>query len=306
MSPVKSACGENSPVIVFQMGKVGSTTVFRSLKSFCAGIEVYHCHRLSLFRKHLRHHGDTAGPIAGRARKVAAEKDRNERVAQGIELVERISRGDRFDVITLVRDPVARNVSAFFEKGEKHLSQILDRYAASGIGAAELTGVFLDDWDGHHLPLHWFDREVKKVFDIDVYAEPFPHDAGHRTYSTTGSRLLVLRLEDLDRCGPRAIGDFLGIHGFRLRTANAGLRKPYRRAYEDFLRSVELPAEYLDRTYQSKFARHFYSDAQRQAFRDYWEKGDRRERPPDGTSRLRVDLRHALGTLWRKIRSPAG
>lgn len=82
--------------------------------------------------------------------------------------------------------------------------------------------------------------------------------------------LLVMRLEDLTRCGERAIGEFLGLGSFVLRSANVGDEKRHAAVYRQFKESIVLPQWYTDRMYDSRFARHFYSEQEIGGFRRKW------------------------------------
>ena len=46
--------------------------------------------------------------------------------------------------------------------------------------------------------------------------------------------------------------------------------KAYARAYEEFTSRIRFDESFLETMYGSRFARHFYSDAERDAFRSRW------------------------------------
>lgn len=253
------------PVLVYQMGKVGSSTVVASLRESDPSLEVLHVHLL-----------EDLDALEAQAR--ATYPDPSETVKQiewGRRLRERIRRSPdtQWCVITLVRDPVQRNVSAFFENLTEVIPDAYERRARGDLTAAELLDAFLERYD-HHAPLSWFQAQLQPVFDVDVFATPFDPDRGWALYESPRARVLLVRLEDLTGTGERAIREFLGLEVFRLRTANTGHDKPYAAMYAEFGREVGLPADYLDRMYDSAVARHFYSDAEIDAQRRRWTKVD--------------------------------
>ena len=104
----------------------------------------------------------------------------------------------------------------------------------------------------------------------DVFAQPFPTSKGYHIYSGANADLLLLRLEDLDRCAGVAFKEFLNIDGFSIESANVSADKEYGSEYSEFTRKLTLPASYIDHMYQSRFMRHFYSADERERFRLKW------------------------------------
>lgn len=172
-------------------------------------------------------------------------------------------------VITLVREPVANNISMFF--------QIVDQYLGTDIESAgcsidELIDVFIRKYM-HSRPLTWLDAEIKPNFGIDVYQTAFPIDRGYTIISRGRISLLVLRCELDDQTKAKAIADFLGIDEFELVRSNVAGQKSYVRQYAEFKQRIRIPPTLLDQMYESKFARHFYSREERDLFRERWSGG---------------------------------
>jgi hypothetical protein len=169
-------------------------------------------------------------------------------------------------VITLVREPVANNVSMFF--------QLLDQYIStdseiSDYDIDELVGIFVENY-AHARPLTWLDAEIKTHFGIDVFQNPFPVHQGYTVISQGRISLLVLRCELDDRTKAQAIADFLGLDEFDLVRSNVASDKSYARQYAEFKQRIRIPPALLDQMYNSKFARHFYSEEELEQFRARW------------------------------------
>ena len=172
----------------------------------------------------------------------------------------------RVRVITLVREPVANNISMFF--------QLLDQYIGTDAELLnwdidELIGVFIEKYM-HSRPLTWLDAEIKTNFGIDVYQTPFPTDQGYTVISQGRISLLVLRCELNDRKKARAIADFLGLDEFEIVRSNVASEKNYARQYAEFKQRIRMPQVLLEQMYNSKFARHFYSTEERDQLRIRW------------------------------------
>jgi hypothetical protein len=254
----------DGPIVVYQMGKVGSRSVYDSLCALRLGVKVYHIH--------LMNHLDE---IEQGLRKAFKNPNMSiEAVEQGRALRREIQRDtDRpWCLISLVRDPVARNVSRFFQSLDEMDPQIRERCTAGQVDVDELAHTLVTRWE-RHSDSQWFDTQVKEVFGIDVYARPFNTEQGFDAYVEGRFRMIVIRLENLDACFEEAIRQFLGIPRARLRTRNRSDDKWYGRIYREFITRVTLPVDYVQEVYASKFARHFYTCEELNRSRDRWSKG---------------------------------
>lgn len=166
-------------------------------------------------------------------------------------------------MVTIVREPLARSASDFFQSG--------DRWGRLGEPAAT-TAAFLRFAADQGVPrtTSWLDRELLPSIGIDVYQHPFDPMVGHTTIESPSARLLVLRHESLD-VAPEALGRFLDLPGpVALPRENVGSHKKYSDLYAQVLRDVRFDAATLDLAYDSRFARHFYSEDERAELRRRW------------------------------------
>jgi len=265
------------PIINYQMGKVGSSTVQASLLALGMDRRVYHVHFLN--------------PV--RVRQIEQQRRkyfRTERYGRLRRpwlyefLYEQIMKKERhWKLVTLVREPIARNVSTFFEnlevtaKAEAAVYAVRSAYYGFDIEVAlekldPLIELFFERLV-HERPLRYFDDEIKTVFGIDVFDSEFPKDRGFRIYHGDNADLLLIRLENLDSCANSAFKAFLEIDNLALVNTNVATNKVYAPLYREFKRSICLPQDYVDRMYDSKYTRHFYSEEEIQQFRNRWTAG---------------------------------
>lgn len=262
-------------VLVYQMGNVGSMTICRSLEALVPAPRVYHPHFLSyeglrrIRRLHRRNWPATPGRHVWQCEYLREALD--------------AGRGpERWKVISLVRDPVARNISSFFHVLDFRVGFGFDERSASTPPdrlQEELVTAFRE-YDGHDEPLDFFDEELHAVLNWDVYEHEFDPGRGYGIYAAPGMDVLILRLEDLNRVAAKAFHEFLGLPDFRLVPSNRAEEKSYAAAYERFRREARFDDEYLDRMYGSRFARHFYSEQELLRFRNRWSSSDRRSAGP--------------------------
>jgi hypothetical protein len=263
------------------MGKVGSMSILYALRSSNLDMPIYHVHALSdqgiiqmeqmywgptfkVFRKSLL--PETQHVFAGHFLRAQL----NKRSAQ-----------EKWKVVTLVRDPIARNVSEFFHsvdttKYDPHLPDFYERYESNTIGTAELIERFMERFhensEESQLPLRWFDTEFRTVLGIDVFSIDFPKSKGYRIIREEFADILLLKLEMVRQCYSEAFYEFLELSEFRLATANAARQKRYYPAFKSFMDLVDLPASYVSNMYDSKYMRHFYDDEEINILWNKWHK----------------------------------
>lgn len=261
-------------LLVHQMGRAGSMTTTRSIRSSRLAIPIYHTHWLhprNLAKRLAKFEGvpETRHPLNVRVgRRVSEELQR-----------EGPSRRE-WKLVTVFREPVARNISVFFLSIDAFVEDFARRYAKGELNHESLLEIFLRDFP-HDQPLVWFDMEVGEMFGVDVYQTDFPREMGYQVIRKTGVELLLIKIEELNSCYRDAFADFLDLDVPELLQTHITELDPTRHMYADFVKSAVLPQEYLDRMYQSKFAQHFYSPAELESFRKKWSaekpKGPRQE-----------------------------
>lgn len=256
---------KKNPLIIYQMGKVGSETVERSLAVHDLQRPMFRVH--SLVEEHIN-----AG-LSGAGVSFENYQQRSRHAEHGLYLAKEVARGRQrghWQVITMVRDPVAQNVSSFFQL----IDLFIPNFAAGELSTAELMQVFLKHYPADSNFINWFDVEMKPSFGIDVFASEFPRQDGYKIYRAPHAELLLMRLEDVDRCAPAAFRDFLKIDDFQILKQNEAKEKKYYQLYKRFKEEAVFPRHYVDAVYASKYARHFYSESELVAFRQHLRIGE--------------------------------
>lgn len=248
-SPIKN------PVIVYQMGKVASSSVYDGLRKV-KDIDAFHAHYL------------LPDNIA-RGQEIAKErgwKKRNEskRLYLYSKLFEKPHR--TINLVTLVREPIGRNISAYFQnleitEGSRDAHAVLD--------TSELIQRFLEHYP-HDTPLTWFDREFRAVTGIDVYSYPFAHDTGWLVIDKPPFRVLIMRSDLPDQAKETQVNAFLGTQTFAVRRSNVGQTKAYADAYKHFIASIRVTPEYARRLLNSTYAKHFFGADELESLEARW------------------------------------
>jgi hypothetical protein len=258
----------HTPIIIYQPGKVGSITVHRSLKVIFEKLNldtpIHHAHNLNQIESVKKSvEQNRKAPAASLKKLAESEKLRAEIDSNPHQ---------RWNIISLVRDPVALRVSTIFQVLEEYIPDWAELEREEKLSIADLQQLLItrQEFDPIHLS-GWFNNQVQPLFGFDVFSSPFDTQAGYKIYRQPFKRFsfMIIRLEDLDRVAPEAFRKFLLLDQFQVINQNIGNDKPYSELYKKF-KSTPLPAEYLDAAYSTPYARHFYTAAELETFRQRW------------------------------------
>jgi hypothetical protein len=253
----RSVDSSGPPVLVYQMAKVGSSTVTWALREV-EGLNVFQIHLL---------HPDNIRRVRERKRRRGLARLTTDMDILGRALFEGIIEpGHKAKIITLVREPIGRNLSFYFQA----LDVLWDTADAhDSVEMSRLLGELHDRFD-HGGGLRWFDTEFKRVLGVDIYAHEFPHDAGYLRIDAGRYDILVMRSDLDDASKKKRLEEFLGVDGLSLAPKNVASQKPYAAVYRKFLDALELPESYVDEMLDSKYTRHFFSPDERASLRAKW------------------------------------
>ena len=285
------------PILIFQMGKVGSKTMEATLRSAYPEREIHRLHMLTpqtwaemeswcwcydstlpvkYMETTLRHiHQSKILRL-----RIEMEHRRKSDGAQ-----------KKWKIITMTRDPVAYAVSAFFQMIDTLLPGIVEQYTWDQKALEQARSFFIRQVEVYctensvprdaitqvmqfllRWPLIWFEREMQGVFGRDLYAEEFPIKRGFAVYPGELEDILVVRFEDLFSCLGECLSAFFGMSPPEIQAANVTRKNAYYPMYKAFLDTVALPEEFLRKQYMSVYARHFYSDDELNGFVRKWAK----------------------------------
>lgn len=239
-------------VLVYQMGKVASLSIYNSLKA--EGIHVLHTHQTNpdRIREMKQSYPADSYPAS---------------FDKGLSIFEKFIKPRRpLKIITLIREPIGRNLSAYF-----HNMRHIEAHASAHqqYSTQELINNFFSHYH-HQTCLCWFDLEMKATLGIDVYHYRFPQHLGFQKITKPPYDLLIMR-HDLDDAKKAAIvSAFLDIEPFKIARANESANKEYAGQYSSVLDTIQIPDEYAQIMLSSKYARHFFSGDELGAIRSQW------------------------------------
>lgn len=258
-------------LLVYQMGKVGSTSILKALQVKFKNEPVYHIHFL-------------AQDLL--AQKLQAERKsfyKNHHISRHFldadyirrQLDSRQEQVQHWKIITLLRDPIAQRVSRFFQVTTlpESLSEQPDNSRYINNLVQTLVDCFLDSWlSDASEPYSFFNSELKANFGFDIFAHSFDRQRGYQIYTpANGPKILCFQLEQLSNCSAEAFYEFMGLKNFTLGQANVGSKKGYAVLYKQFKAALRLPHDFAETVYNSAQMAHFYSPEAIARFRQRWQ-----------------------------------
>lgn len=234
-------------VILYQMGKVGSSTLKESLTKY--DLKTLHIHRYFFFNQNEKLNFRF---FIYKLRKA---------ITFDYFLIKK-----RIKVITFYRDPLQRNISSFFQ----NLKFYFSGEELESLTFEKVRDKFNSIEKIHSTPNNWFEVEFKRKLKIDIFDHPFDRDAGYSVFSKKNIDVFICTTEKINTL-KLEFGVFLGVENFELIQKNVGDNKWYKELYNEFKKRYTPPLELLDELYNSKTIKHFYTDKKRIELRSKWE-----------------------------------
>ncbi|MCH7476451.1 MAG: hypothetical protein IIA27_17565 [Gemmatimonadetes bacterium] len=252
-------------VLVYQMAKVASKTVLHSVRRSRPGQPVFHIHTLTkdgieTMERFYRWCRVPSLPWAGH---LLVSRYLEEQLRRGVT-------PGRWKVITLVRDPIARNLSLLFHLGGRLIPNFRFRCDTDTLDPVAVFEQFERAFPSQVNCMRWFDDELRRVFDVNPFDTPFDVDAGYQVYPGPIAEVLLIRADRLNQVGEEALRGFLGLAEFRWKQTNIQARKANGRRYVDLLNRITLPRAYVDRFYDTPEVRHFFGPDELDRLRARW------------------------------------
>lgn len=259
------------------MGKVGSTSLYESLKVHVSLFEIIHVHTLN--KEYLKQREQFI------KEKIYRDKQYPRHVYSHLlwkpmwvnQILKRVKKP--LHLITVIREPISRNISLFFQwmeleetetsyffksRNEKYPFQL---YTPKD-DLTELYKIFIHMFTAQS-HTDWLQEELRYVFQIDLLKLPFDKSKNYSIYEDSEQRVLVLKLEKISQTFDEAMEAFLHVKIPLLR-ANEASGKNIKGVYGSFKKELTLPKEYIASLYDSQYVKHFYTSDEIENFKSQW------------------------------------
>ncbi len=275
MSSFKQSNDQIIPLVIYQMGRVGSSVLYDSLKKHPV---VYQVHSLIPARVE-----QTVKQLSIRGLGMPVH------IKHSLDFFDKYGNTDvPLKIITPIRKALSRNISAFFQQLSSFI--LIHEEVRHGLGLsdavlklAKLPVPF--EWKcllveliterkvrknldfllhyfqtrfPHRFPLDWFDWELKTALGIDVYQSPFNAKEGFQVYEKNNIELLIFQSELSNDKKNEVLSEFAGFPVSFTGKKHSTADKIYAGTYLRFKETISLKKELLDIYNDSKFMRKFY------------------------------------------------
>jgi hypothetical protein len=229
--------------VVYTMGKVGSSAVADALLR--AGLPCHHIHTLN-----------RSALLARLKRSFKAGQLPPRHVYVSLLLRRRLTNRRRCIYISMVRNPIERNLSAYFEEFAHFRRQI----KGDADDPETVFSHFLHKY-AHSASLNWFDRELRDQVGIDVYQQQFDYDARYAWLAR--DKTLILRADCPDERKSAILSEIFDTE-ITVRRSNEGEQKARGPLYAKVKELAAYDHKFLNRMLDHRFTRHFWSGAELQ------------------------------------------
>lgn len=259
-SSLKAMGDRECEVVVYTMGKVASTSISTSLNAH--GIPCYDVHLLEPGRylaklQNIVLDGKEPNSFKGRVETVLRRLDGAPRIPahmiDSLAVMRAVKDGKPIKVISLIREPISRNISAVFQtlplryrRDPEAVMARLRKYSVK-------------------VPDRWFDRDFKPVTGIDVFSEEHDRTADHFRFEKGQFDVVIIKTAASDERKSEIISAFLDTP-ITLKRANEAKNKWYRQSYERLVAAPDqIRDAYVEECFRLKYFQAFFSDAERGA-----------------------------------------
>jgi hypothetical protein len=241
---------KNPPVVILTPGKVGSSSVYYTLTKKLKNNNIFHIHFLS--KEGLK-----------RAKQIHLNSDRKSLPLHLITselLFDKLKKYDKqVKVITIIREPISRTVSSFFQNIDFYKDSIEDSKLV--LNESKAVKIIEKKISNSVLDINkWLNSEIRENFNIDIYNKKFPKEK-YVISKNQKVNLLFLKMEDLDDVFTKSTKDFFDLkEGITLENYNVGEKKYYSRQYQKLKNTINIDETILKKIKSSKYYTHFYAN----------------------------------------------
>lgn len=229
---------QNPGILILQPGKVGSSTIKKSLEA--CNVPYVHVHNF-----------------------IYKEDERLELVLDECKRVIR-NKCEKVKIITLVREPIMREISYYMQ--ELDIVENISMFKADLVSGVIDWLNYTANVEPYGLEFAWFDSVLKDLTGIDIFQYPFDREKGYTIINEGKWEILLLKLENLN-LNEGIIGKFVGTKHFKLENGNESKNKRYRYIYSDIKKALQIPNQVIDKYYNhNERMDYFYTEEEKKKF----------------------------------------
>lgn len=240
-------------ILVYTMGKVGSTSIYYALKKVF-GPKVLFIHFLQ--EKNIKIYNRAFEKAGIKAHRLVLGPFVNKKL---------IAKEKKTIIISSIREPIARNISSFFEDFRVYNEgKWIDE-----ISETEAIENFINNYP-HHSPAHWFKEEFLYSLNLEMKDVQFNITEKAGEFEHHQYKVLLFRTDLEDDKKVDLLKTTLNQNNIEIKTKNAHFQKSYRTFYQNFKAQIKLDELLIEDIYSAEYLRLFYSPTEINAFKLKW------------------------------------
>lgn len=239
------------PVIILTPGKVGSSSVYYTLRNSLKHNYIFHVHNLSKI--------GIANSINSHFN--SDRKSLPMHLLVSKLLLKKISKyKGNLNIISLFREPISRTISNAFQNIDFNKKDLQN--SNLDIDEIKLLQFIENSFESNLKYLeNWINIELYENLKIDIYKENYSIDNGYTILQKNKTKLLIFRMEDLNANFNKASQSFFNLEeGIELQDYNVGNKKYYSEQYNNTKKKIKIKRVLLEKIFQYKYFSYFYSD----------------------------------------------
>jgi len=268
-SKINQAVKKKIPfVLIYQQGRVASTSVYESIKAIKLPYPLYHVHTISAktAQKGIEKLKQKKGKIyrhffVGKFLSQALIQKRKEPQAPP------------WKIITIFRDPLEVMLSLhFLNMSNKKLFVSEGGQLDNEMALRHYETLFINDEPAGWEICKWFDEVFLDETGVDVYLTPFDYEKGYTIINAQECDILIIKFEDIKKAYKYGVAELFDINpaDVELQHANLHSNDDYKDIHKYVKQNLKFSSEFCDKVYSTKLIKHFYSPQQILNLKNKW------------------------------------
>ena len=168
-------------------------------------------------------------------------------------------------IISFYRDPIKRNISSFFQ----NLKFYFSKNELKKIQYNDLEKKFNQLSNIHQTPNLWFHSEFNSSLNLDIFNHTFNKEKGFKIIKEKNIEIFICRTDKINLLS-KELGAFLEIDNFEIINTNIGSQKWYKDLYLEFKENYVPSKEMINFLYDSDTCNYFFTINEINEMKNIW------------------------------------
>tara|TARA_Y100000816_G_C26046036_1_gene548156 strand:- start:493 stop:1266 length:774 start_codon:yes stop_codon:yes gene_type:complete len=164
-----------------------------------------------------------------------------------------IKKGKPMKIISSIRYPIDRNISAFFHGFQYYCPE----FEIENLEIEKLISLFKSRYP-HHKHDEWLSNNILAETGINIYDTPLENES-YSLVRHENFELLTLKIDLANELISKILDQFLNLEGIFVKNHNKSSNKKYKQLYYNFKSKIKFPVSFINTINKSKFCEHFFS-----------------------------------------------